>query len=83
MERIAIIDHNEHQLYVEDVSDEELAKYNGDEEKYIEDNYDIENYSWDYVTELLYLQGSDVVELEIPTQDEFGQFVNEVEGVVS
>jgi hypothetical protein len=56
MTRIAIIDHDEHRLYVEDIPEDILEKqYGGDEQKYIDDNYDIENYSWDYITEGLFL----------------------------
>ena len=56
MTRIAIIDHDEHWLYIEDIPDDILEKkYGGDEQKYIDDNYDIENYSWDYITESLFL----------------------------
>ena len=46
MTRIAIIDHDEHRLYVEDIPEDILEnQYGGDEQKYIDDNYDIENYS--------------------------------------
>ena len=56
MTRIAIIDHDEHRLYVEDIPDDILKKqYGGDEQKYIDDNYDMENYSWDYITDGLFL----------------------------
>ena len=56
MTRIAIIEHDEHWLYVEDISDDILEKkYGGDKQKYIDDNYDIENYSWDYITDSLFL----------------------------
>lgn len=56
MTRIAIIDHDEHRLYVEDIPEDILEKqYGGDEQKYIDDNYDMENYSWDYITEGLFL----------------------------
>lgn len=56
MTRIAIIDHDEHRLYVEDIPEDILEnQYGGDEQKYIDDNYDIENYSWDYITEGLFL----------------------------
>lgn len=52
MRRIAIIDHNEHDLIIEDINEEVLEKeYGGDEQKYIDDNYDIENYSWDWITD--------------------------------
>lgn len=50
MTRVAIIDHATHQLYIEDISDEDLARYNGQEEDYIKDNYDFEEeWSWDYI----------------------------------
>ena len=56
MTRIAIIDHDEHWLYVEDIPEDILDKKDGgDKQKYIDDNYDIENYSWDYITESLFL----------------------------
>ena len=84
MERLVIIDHLEHCVYIEDVSDEDLEKYHGEEEDYIKDNYNLEFYSWDYVTDVLYTeQNGDVVELEIPTEDSFGLHVNEIEGKVS
>lgn len=54
MERLAILDHETHTLYVEDVSDETLAKYDGEEEDYIEDNYALEDYSWDYIAATVY-----------------------------
>lgn len=49
-EKLAIIDHNTHTLYIDEV-DEELinSKYEGEEEKYIDDVYGFDNYSWDYV----------------------------------
>ena len=56
MRRIAIIDHNEHDLIIEDINEEVLEKeYGGDEQKYIDGNYDIENYSWDWITDSYYL----------------------------
>ena len=55
MRRIAIIDHNEHDLIIEDINEEVLEKeYGGDEQKYIDDHYDIENYSWDWITDSYY-----------------------------
>lgn len=59
MERLAIIDHDNHVVYFEDVTEEALAKYNGDEQAYIDDNYDIENYSWDYITGAYYIDCDD------------------------
>ena len=55
MERIAIIDHDSHRLYVEDIDEEVLyEKYNGEEEDYIKDNYNLKNFSWDFITETEY-----------------------------
>lgn len=70
MTRIAIIDHDEHRLYVEDIPDDILEnQYGGDEQKYIDDNYDIENYSWDYITEGLFLPAgeSDFCDIDFDT----------------
>lgn len=48
--RIAIIDHDEHALFVEDIDDELLNhEYNGSEQAYIDDNYDLKNYSFDRI----------------------------------
>lgn len=56
MERLVIIDHAAHHLYIEDVSDEELERYGGSEEAYIEDMYTFEgDYSWDYIVSADYL----------------------------
>ena len=56
MERIVIIDHADHKVYIEDLTDEKLAKYDGSEQAYIDDNYSFDgDYSWDYVTEVNYL----------------------------
>lgn len=52
MPRICIIDHSSHTLFVEDVTDEMLAPYNGSEQSYIDDNYAFEgDYSWDYIVD--------------------------------
>lgn len=60
MERLAIIDHETHTLYIEDVSDERLAKYNGDEEAYIKDTYEFnDGFSWDYIVCAEYLPNDD------------------------
>lgn len=60
MRRIAIIDHNEHDLIIEDINEELLEKeYGGDEQKYIDANYDLENYSWDWITNSYYMQDGD------------------------
>ena len=60
MARLAIIDHAEHTLFIEDVTDEQLAKYNGDKEAYIRDNYTFEgDWSWEYVTSIEYIPSDD------------------------
>ena len=56
MERLAIIDHKEHRLYIEDVNEEDLAPYNGEEEEYIKDNYGFDMFSWDYIVEADYIR---------------------------
>lgn len=55
MERIVIIDHEDHCLYIEDISDADLEAYGGSEEEYIKDNYNLENYSWDFITYIGYI----------------------------
>ena len=60
MRRIAIIDHNEHDLIIEDINEEVLEKeYGGDEQKDIDDNYDIENYSRNWIIDSYYLPNDD------------------------
>ena len=56
VERLAIIDHDNHQLLIEDVDVNVLnEKYNGEEEDYIKDNYELgENWSWEWVTVVEY-----------------------------
>ena len=52
MERLVIINHSTHEVFIEDVTDEMLEPYNGEEQAYIDDNYPTgdECISWDYVT---------------------------------
>ena len=67
MERIIIIDHDEHKLFIEDIDEEILQeKYNGEEEDYIKDNYLLgEHWSWEYVTEIEYIPiDGDPIDLE-------------------
>lgn len=51
---LAIIDHYEHQLFIEVVDEFEIAsKYKGEEEAYIRDKYgftDDDFFTWDYLT---------------------------------
>ena len=60
MTRIAIIDHESHTLFVEDIPEDILKKYNDEEEAYIKDNYpNLTNFSWDYITSAQYMPESD------------------------
>ena len=67
MERIAIIDHAHHRLFIQDISDEELKKYNGEKEAFIKDNYgDLEEgkWSWDYIISIEHFaEGEDIPEV--------------------
>ena len=56
MTRIAIIDHETHNLIIEDIDDDILeSKYGGEEEAYIKDNYTLsDNWSWDYIVGTTY-----------------------------
>lgn len=67
MERIAIIDHDNHCLYIEDIDEDILdSKYQGQEEEYILDSYDLSNYwTWDYITEINYIpENSDPINID-------------------
>lgn len=57
MERLAIIDHETHTLFIEDVNEEMLEKeYEGSEEAYIEDTYELgKPWSWEYITNIEYI----------------------------
>jgi len=60
MTRLVIIDHAAHTLFIEDVTDEQLEKYDGEEEAYIKDNYTFEgDWSWEYVTDIEYIPADD------------------------
>ena len=53
--RICIINHETHEVYFEDIDVNELnKKYDGDEQAYIDDNYDLTDYSWDWITDVIY-----------------------------
>lgn len=56
IERIVIIDHAMHTLYIEDIPLKILEEeYNGEEEDYIKDNYAfMGDWSWDYITDVEY-----------------------------
>lgn len=75
MERLVIIDHESHTLFIEDVSDEALAKYNGEEEAYINDNYCGHgnfsgNFSWDYITQTQYIRDCEDTEVYVINFDD-------------
>jgi hypothetical protein len=68
--RIAIIDHKSHALYVEDINDEILeGQYGGDEQLYIDENYSLDEYSWDYITDAQYFPESEKTPIEINFED--------------
>ena len=58
---LAIIDHLEHQLFIENADENEInEKYNGNEEDYIRDKYnftDDDLYSWEYLTKRIEIMG--------------------------
>ena len=73
MERIAIIDHEHHRLFIQDISDEDLKKYNGEEEAFIKDMYaDLEEgkWSWDYIISIEHFaeEESDPVTVDLDNQ---------------
>jgi len=66
MKRIAIIDHTEHELIVEDINEQELEEnYDGDIQKYIDNNYDMEKYSWDWITYTQYFEEGESCSVEV------------------
>lgn len=71
MERIAIIDHSTHTLYVEDIDSEDLENiYGGSEEEYIKQNFFFEDdgdYSWDYISATEYFP----IDIKEPIDVEF------------
>jgi hypothetical protein len=71
MRRIAIIDHNEHELLIEDINEQELEeKYGGDEQAYINDNYTFEgDYSWDWITDTQYFEEGETDPIEVEFKD--------------
>lgn len=67
IERLAIIDHELHRLFIEDVDMDVInKKYNGNEEDYITDNYELSRtWSWEWiiVTEFVPIE-DDPIEVE-------------------
>jgi hypothetical protein len=65
--RIAVLDHTDHRLYVEDVDHKTLNMcYEGKIQKYIEDNYNLGEFSWDYIADAEYfpLNEKDPIEIQ-------------------
>lgn len=58
---LAVIDHLEHQLFIENADEKEIQeKYNGEEEDYIRDKYkftDSDLFSWEYLTQRIEIIG--------------------------
>ena len=70
MRRLAIIDHDNHALYIEDINEEILeGQYGGDEQLYIDDNYSLKNYSWDWITDAQYFLEFEKTPIEINLED--------------
>jgi len=67
IERIAIIDHDNHNLIIDDVDMDILEeKYHGKEEMYISSTYDLDNYSWDYIINISHFPAEEEpIDLEI------------------
>jgi hypothetical protein len=59
---LAIIDHLNHQLFIENADEDEIqAKYKGEEEDYIRDKYgfkDDEPFSWDFINQQIEIFGA-------------------------
>ena len=70
MERIVIIDHDEHELCIEDIPDEVIDSpdCNG-EEDYIRNNYDVVDFSWDFVVGSYYFPDDDKIAIKINFED--------------
>ena len=68
--RLAIIDHAEHRLFVEDVDSSIIGgQYGGNEEDYIRDRYDFAGeFSWDYICGAEYIL-DDGAPVEIDFED--------------
>lgn len=71
MRRIAIIDHSDHILFIEDIDEKILeGQYGGDEQRYIDENYTFEGkYSWDWITDAQYFHDFDKTPIEINFED--------------
>lgn len=71
--RLAIIDHESHTLFVEDIPEEVIdsPEWSG-EEDYIKENYafrDDDMYSWDYIIDTEYFPEEDKTPIEVEFTD--------------
>lgn len=70
MERIAIIDHENHTLHIEDINEDILKEYyNGKKEDYIREQYKnklSQNWTWDYIIKAQYrpMLGNKALEID-------------------
>jgi hypothetical protein len=70
MKRIAIIDHTNHTLFVEDINEEILeGLYGGDEQMYIDDNYSLDDCSWDWIIDTQYFSENYSMPIKINFED--------------
>ena len=72
MRRIAIIDHTNHILFVEDINEKILeGQYGGDEYMYIDATYNLKEYSWDWITDVEYIPEFNKDPIEIDFEKKF------------
>jgi hypothetical protein len=71
VQRIAILDHASHTLFVEDIHSDVLSMvYRGNIEAYIKNNYTFEgDFSWEYITDAQYLPEYETDPIEINFED--------------
>ena len=72
-ERLAILNHYNHTLYIEDVYTMDLRKYNYKEEEYIKDVFGFDNFSWDYIIRTEYYPAENKDGLSIEFEDFYGE----------
>ena len=69
MKRLAILQHKDHVLMVEDVSEEQLSKYQSVDDC-IKDNYYFDaDYSWCFINGALYFPNDDPSPVEVKFED--------------
>lgn len=67
--RIAVIDHKNKTLHIEDISMEDLQECNGSIEKYIFCYYDTDDCSWCEITNIEYHQEDDKTPIDIEPKE--------------